>query len=78
MSSKMSSEISSKFGNKFTHVANELTGWDAAIRDTEAEILKVKQRLASLRSALRVFKERKESGEPFPSEKIEQKKDSEG
>lgn len=49
-------------------VSREEVGWDTAIRDTEEEIRRTKERLCGLRAALRVFKERKESGEPFPGE----------
>jgi len=66
----MSSKTSTKSSNK-------LPKWDAVIRETEVEILKSKERLAGLRSALRVFKERKESGEPFPGEEAKQEKDLE-
>jgi hypothetical protein len=43
--------------------------WESAILEAEREILKAKERLAGLRSALRVFKESRDSGEPFPGGK---------
>jgi len=45
-----------------------LAGWDIAILGAEQEILKVKARLAGLRSALRVFKKNKHEGEPWPGD----------
>lgn len=66
MSSNLSSKIVSESGSKSV-------GWDVTIRDTEEAILKTKERLAGLRGALRVFKERRDSGEPFPGSKPKSK-----
>jgi hypothetical protein len=46
--------------------------WDAAIYDTEVAIQKAELRLRKLKSALSVFKERREIGEPFPGQQTEQ------
>jgi hypothetical protein len=59
----MSSKVPTKRGTK---TATKKGGWDMAILDTEQEILKAKERLAGLRSALRVFKDCKQRGDPWP------------
>lgn len=58
--------------NKLHEEYEGLSGWDAAIYDAEQRIGKVKSRLAELKAALSLFKERRDAGEPFPSEKREQ------
>jgi hypothetical protein len=50
MSSKVSSETGSKSGS-----------WDSAILEAERQILLAKERLAGLRSALRVFKQERKA-----------------
>ena len=42
-----------------------LTGWDKAIRDAE-------RRIERLKAAVAVFKERRDAGEPFPGEDVQQ------
>jgi hypothetical protein len=44
------------------------TAWGTAIQDTESAIDRARRRLKDLKSALRVFKERQASGEPFPGQ----------
>jgi hypothetical protein len=68
MSRKMSRIISRK------ESISSSSGWDAVIRDTEEAIINTKARLGRLREALRIFKDRRESGEPFPGERHEQSK----
>lgn len=52
---------------KFTHIGDKsFTAWEQAILDTEAAILRTRERLRGLKAALRVFKDRRESGEPWP------------
>lgn len=50
---------------------NELTGWDRAIYDAEQKIQATKSYLSRLKVAHTLFKEKKESGEPFPGEASE-------
>ena len=45
--------------------ANEHT-WDAAIRDADEEIRSLSRQLARLRQAVRIFKENKKEGMPWP------------
>lgn len=52
--------------NKLQEECKELTGWDGAIYDAEQKISKTKGRLAELKAALALFKERRDAGEPFP------------
>ena len=47
-------------------------GWDRAIHDAERLIQETSSRLQTLKAALSHFKERKESGEPFPCPKSKQ------
>lgn len=49
-----------------------LSGWETAICDTEGEIKKTRRRLIELEAALKVFKERRASGEAFPGESQDQ------
>ena len=63
MSSFMSTENGTKTGK-------DLAGWGMAIKHTEQEILRVKSRLAGLRSALRSFKRKQEAGEPWPTKRV--------
>ena len=49
-----------------------LSGWDKAIYDAEARIKATKGRLSELKAALKLFKKKRDSGEPFPGEKSEQ------
>jgi len=52
---------------KFTVLRDKsFTAWEGAIRDTESAIDRARQNLRDLKSALRVFKERRDSGEPWP------------
>jgi hypothetical protein len=50
---------------------NSLTGWDRAIYDAEQKIQATKSYLSRLKAARSLFKEKKESGEPFPGENPE-------
>jgi hypothetical protein len=45
-----------------------LSGWDRAIYDTEQKISLTKHRLTELKAALGLFRERRNSGEPWPGE----------
>ena len=62
MSRKVSRTISSK-------MSASSGGWDAAIRDTEEEIRKTKERLAGLRAVLKIFQDRRDDGDPFPGQR---------
>ena len=50
------------------------TGWDLAVRDAERKVEAARLRLAEMVSAPVVCKERRDSGEPFPGESVEQPK----
>jgi len=50
----------------------ELSGWDRAVYDVEQKIKAVEGKLAGLKAALAVCKERQSRGEPFPGESTEQ------
>lgn len=62
----MSTDLSTK---NSTDRGNKSGGWDMAILAAEHEILKLKACLAGLRSALRVFRKKKNEGEPWPEKK---------
>lgn len=47
---------------------NEHGSWDTAITDAEKLIRKYKDEIGRLRAAIRIFKEKLESGEPFPGQ----------
>jgi hypothetical protein len=49
----------------------ELNSWDKAIYDAEQKVKTVEGKLAGLKAALAVCKERRERGEPFPGEASE-------
>lgn len=53
-------------------MSESVSGWDGAIYDAEQRIGQVKRRLAELKAVLALYKERRESGEPWPGEKDEQ------
>jgi hypothetical protein len=59
----MSSDLSTNQGTK---TRPDESTWDAAILEAEREIIKTKNRLAGLRSAIRVFKDCKARGEAWP------------
>jgi hypothetical protein len=40
--------------------------WDVAIKDTEVAIAGMTDQLAGLRAALKVFRERRDAGAPWP------------
>ncbi len=49
--------------------SDQENNWAKTILATEQEILRVKARLAGLRSALRVFKDRRAKGDRFPGKR---------
>jgi len=61
----MSSKTLKKNAQKLT---GSQPGWDAAISDAEKRIGELKVRIGQLKAAIRIFRENKESGEPFPGE----------
>jgi hypothetical protein len=42
------------------------TGWERVIQDTEEAIQRSRVRLRELKATLRVFEDRRDSGEPWP------------
>lgn len=50
----------------------ELSGWDRAVYDAEQKIRETEGKLAGLKAALAVCKERRDKGEPFPGERANQ------
>jgi len=54
---------------ELTHQAcKDLGGWDLAIYDAERLIKQTQARLRDLRIASRVFRKKRDCGEPFPGE----------
>jgi hypothetical protein len=52
---------------ELTHqTCKELGGWDLAIKDAERLIKQTQARLRELRMASRVFRKKRDYGEPFP------------
>jgi hypothetical protein len=42
-------------------------GWMEVINDAESEIAKLRRRVGELKASVRLFRERMNDGEPFPS-----------
>jgi hypothetical protein len=53
-------------GDIHLHNGGRPLGWSTAIEDAQAEIEKCKRKVARLRAAIRVFRQRLEEKEPFP------------
>jgi hypothetical protein len=53
-------------GDIHLHNGERPLGWSTAIEDAQAEIEKCKRKVARLRAAIRVFRQRLEEKEPFP------------
>ncbi len=62
--------ISSK-KNLYTNNVTPTNLWDVAISDAEKLLNEAKERVAGLKRSITIFREKRDSGEPFPSEKRE-------
>jgi hypothetical protein len=52
--------------------STNLDPWDVAIADAERKIQEAKALVRKLKGSILVFKDRRDSGEPFPGKKSEQ------
>jgi len=55
-----------------SHNSEAASPWDTAISDAEKMLTQAKDRVARLKRTITIFKEFRDSGESFPSEKSEQ------
>jgi archaellum component FlaC len=53
----------------FTQTSNPISSWDALITDAEEMIGEAKAKIERLKQSIEIFRQLRDEGQPFPSER---------
>jgi hypothetical protein len=56
-----------KLSQQLSHVKRKCEGWGEVIEDAELQLRSLKDRERKIKAAIRLFKQKQESGEPLPA-----------